>query len=78
MFGSRCGCGFPEPRYAEDGLEDGSKKEAPHDLGGEGPEGVDTDFGKDPHFLLPVVNPPFYAPANAGAPDSRWSRPAAL
>ena len=23
--------------------------------------GVDTDFGKDPHFLHAVVNPPFYA-----------------
>ena len=30
--------------------------------------GADTDFGKDPHFLIPVENAPFYAHANAGAP----------
>lgn len=24
-------------------------------------KGVDTDFGKDPHFLIPVKNAPFYA-----------------
>ncbi len=30
--------------------------------------GVDDDFGKDPHFLIPVANPPFYAHANPGAP----------
>lgn len=30
--------------------------------------GIDTDFGKDPHFLIPVENGPFYAHANEGAP----------
>ena len=30
--------------------------------------GVDEDFGKDPHFLHAVSEPPFYAHANAGAP----------
>ena len=31
-------------------------------------EGIDEDFGKDPHFLHAVAEPPFYAHANAGAP----------
>lgn len=30
--------------------------------------GVDEDFGKDPHFLKAVAEPPFYAHANTGAP----------
>lgn len=30
--------------------------------------GQDTDFGKDPHFLIPVQEPPFYAHANMGHP----------
>lgn len=30
--------------------------------------GIDEDFGKDSHFLRAVVEPPFYAHANAGAP----------